>query len=89
MANNINRLPNQKATKLKSKFSANPELAYLGFKQPAQKIHNTNKNIGKTVLSVPVQLFQHFPNSYPKFIQLLAFPLGIFFSDICLISDFT
>ena len=33
-----------------------------------QKIHTPNKNIGRTILSVPVQLFQHlFPNSYPKF----------------------
>ena len=29
-----------------------------------QKIHAPNKNISMTVLSVPVQLFQHhFPNS--------------------------
>ena len=44
-----------------------------------QKIHTPNKNIGKTVLSVPVQLFQrYFQNSYP----FSAFPLGIFFSEI-------
>ena len=44
-----------------------------------QKIHTPNKNIGQTVLSVPVQLFQrYFQNSYP----FSAFSLGTFFPEI-------
>ena len=46
-----------------------------------QKIHTPNKNIGKTVLSVPIQLLQcYFQNSYSKFLCLNAlvhFPLRV------------